>query len=276
MKNSREIYIQNLGAEELALAFSMINRPDMGRRLLQSISPKISNEQIEARLTSASHSLAARNLVDITENGKARINAKLEQALLPLVKFDKVIQLSRITKEESFFYSVHIHRDRLFTSHLIKKGVIHLIEYGDHSILAEYLMNKFHDFDKQGTKLKIENNHNLTLGLLGKLMKVHEKIEAVRQQLKEAGLSDDVVAQLGADIVDHHMRGSFIFQTANAKGISKNEKYQAGNSILLLAGKQNNWVFEFPKTDDREVAVISPDGRQAFSQILSKSILSSN
>lgn len=268
MKKTQEYVTWSLGVEELALALSMINRPDLGRQMLQSVSPGISDEQMDARLTAASHSLAARDLVDIAESKQARLISELEQALLPLAKFDKLIQFSKVTGKENFFYTVHIYRKRSFVSHLIKKGVVHVIESGEYAGLVEYFLEKYHEFDTQEAKLSIENGHNVTLGLLGTLMKENGNADSIFQQLEQAGLPKDLAARLSADIADHVSRGSIATQTVNQTGSSKREKYQSESLILLLAGRQNNWLFEFPKAGDNEIAVIHSAGRQALSRAL--------
>ncbi|MEW6029854.1 MAG: hypothetical protein AB1554_10285 [Chloroflexota bacterium] len=269
MKKTQEYATWSLGVEELALALSMINRSDLGRQMLKSVSPGISNEQMDARLTAASHSLAARDLVDIVESKQARLISELEQALLPLVKFDKLIQISKATTgKETFFYTVHIYRKRSFMSHLIKNGVVHVIESGEYAGLVEYLLGKFHEFDTQEAKLSIENGHKVTLGLLGTLMKENGNADSIFQQLERAGLPKDLAARLSIDIADHTSRGSIGTQTVNKTGASKRERYQSGSLILLLAGRQNNWLFEFPKAADNEIAVIHSAGRQALSRAL--------
>ncbi len=273
MRIPTKVYAISLGLEELAMAFSLINRPDKSRQLFNSISPRLSNEQMEARLTSASHSLAARGLVTVGPPETAKLSAELEQALLPLVKFDKVIQVSEVTAEESVFRSVHIFRNRLFTSHLIRMGVVHHLEAGDYSLLHEYLMNSFPDFGKSKLTIKIKNNHNLTLGLLGKLVKDNESPEQMSQILTEVGLPKSISEPLSVDLARQKMRAAIVVQSVNPEGNSREDKYRIDSSLFLLSGAQSDWLFEFPGAGDQIVAVIRSASRRTLAAILRRFLL---
>lgn len=254
----------SLGLEEIALVLSMINRPDLGKRYLLSASPKMTNEQMDARLTSASHSLAARGLASISDKGKAVLEAELEKSLLPLAKFDNMIQLSKTDESGKEFYSIHILHDRVFTSHLIKMGVIHCVEYGEYSLLAEYIADKFGKFGDNRPDRSVQNGHSLTLGKLGELMKEYNKSKGATTILNNAGLDEKLSTQLSFDIAEQCMRGAIVSIDVSSNEKTGNTIERVEKTLLLLKGQKHNWMFEFGTSNDEEVARISLVSRAMF------------
>lgn len=258
----------SLSAEELALAFSMTNHPDIGRRLLDSVTPNQTNEQKDAHLTAASHSLGAHGFVKFTQKQVPVLNDALEESLFPMVRFDQVIQLSRASASEQHMRIIYMQQHGTFTAHQVERGVIHILETGETRDLAIYMSQAFSEVGEDDLERSIAPGHKLSLGLLGKIIKSRKSGDDPVKMLVEAGLSKEICIQLGEDMIEQVLRGSLISMDIPGDNPLDVTTGQTKTTLLLLAGKERKWLFEAPTAKDDEIVCVTLINKSAFIQKL--------
>jgi hypothetical protein len=273
MKNVHEITTFSLSAEELALALSMINKPDLGRQILNTVAPQMSDEQIDARLTSASHSLVARGLADISLRGNSELDSMLEKAIFPMAKYDQLLQISSSNDDNQQMRVVYSYQNNFFAAHWVEKGVVNIIDYGSYASFADYVSSFFSEIGKKGSDKSVAADHKITLGTLGKAMIERSQKKQVNEMLFESGLSEELAGQLTSDILKQKMRGSLMLFDINSETTPDTAHNAAKETILMLRGPQRSWLFEFANTHDEEVAHIQLVNRKTFEKVLRQTIL---
>ncbi len=261
-RNDTSVNLYSLGLEELSMALGLVNRPDMGKQLLESIYDNLTETQIESRLSSASHSLLARGLAAISEKGGPVLEGGLEQALFPLIRFDYVLQISRVRDGKQVGATVHVQKGKSFTSHSIQAGVVHVLEHGSWKNLANYLMNTFPLLDEKGIKTE-ELPWPVTPGILGEALR-GGKLSAIIKILVRSGMPSADAENLAEDLAHQTLRGTILRVKAN--GEINMEKLAAVDKqmVMILSGKARNWLFEFNSTSDASTGKIWTINRQNF------------
>lgn len=239
----------SLGLEELALGLGMINRPDLGRQLILSIYDQIQDQQIEERLTSASHSLIARGLCGMTNTGSAILREDLELVLFPLAKFDYILQVSIVKGYAQADTNIHVIRNRMFTSHFADIGVVHTLENGNYENLARYIQEIFTSAISVGLSTPgIE--FRINLGLLGKALNLGSDYDQIVTLFKHSGLSKDHAELLANDIAHQVLRGSILRVDASSEMDEAQAIATPHQILLFLHGPRHTWAFEFHTVED--------------------------
>jgi len=261
--SNRNILAFSLGLEELAMAMGLINRPDIGRELMLSTYPDLSDEEIDSRLTSSSHSLLARGLCTISDGrNMPTLDSDLEQVLLPLIRFDYLLQMSVVREETSVNASVHVLKDNTFTSHAIYSGVIHVLEYTAYRELANYLQDVFEEFGEDGP-LKIENAP-INLGVIGRVLEKSADGAQAESLLVEAGWKKADAKKLVQDMDNQVFRATILRIKATHETPLEELKDIPTRSLLLLMGKKRSWLGEFSSTADNAKGTLQLVDKQTF------------
>jgi hypothetical protein len=258
----------SLGLEELAMALGVINCGDLGHSLLTTVYDKLTEEKIEERLTSASHSLMARGLVGITNNSTPVLEKTFEQALFPLAHFDHLIHLSLVQKKEQLTSTIHIRKNISFSSHSVDAGVIHLLEYGNYSDLPSFLGNLFMDSQKNNDGIKLDVDNSITPLILSRATK-----ETKQKNIEEIFLSNNwnqkQAKNLAEDISKQIMRGTIVYGKVSGDAQLENLEDIPRQMLWILKGKKRNWVFQFPSTDDNALGSVLQIDKNSFTEIIS-------
>lgn len=242
------IKLYSLGLEELAMALGLINRPDMGRQLIASIYDNLNDAQIESRLSSASHSLLARGLAAISGKGSPILESGLEQALFPLVRFDYVLQLSRVRGDDQVGATVHVQKGKSFTSHSIQAGVVHVLEHGLCKNLSAYLRDTFNlGVEKNATS--VEHEWTITPGVLGEALRGADP-SVIFSILSNAGVPNNDAKNLADDLAHQTLRGTILRVQANSDADMDQLVSLDKRMLMILGGRKRGWLFEFESTVD--------------------------
>lgn len=236
-----------LSLEELALAFSLINRADAGRNLLASIYPEATEAEASARLSAASHSLLARNLCTINERGHPILDSALEKTLLPLFKFDCFYQISVVIGETQTNAVVHVRLRDSFTARTVQAGVVHVLDTGPSRSLAEYFDEIFADV--RG-KTNMEVQAPLTPGLLGQALERRNDLNECQNMLVGAGWTRELAQQLAEDLHNQVLRATLLRINASDETFEEQTKSSHHRVLMLLKGKMRGWGFMFDNTSD--------------------------
>ena len=242
-KLPEKIITYSLSLEELALALGMINSPDTGKILLQSVYPQIGAQEMEARLTSASHSLLARGLCTMSVEKMPILDKGLEMAVFPLVMFDALLQINLVGNQTSWDSRVHIQLDKRFSSHHFSNEVIHAIDYGSYDDLPAYVESLFDGFSDDSEKSRLVGK--LTITILDQAYVEHHSFADTERALMENSWSEMDAKALSQDLADQTVRGilSRIFTRPNMTLSEINTTPK--KMLLFLKGLKRNWLFEF-------------------------------
>lgn len=239
----------SLSLEELTMSLSMINRPDLGQILLKSFYDKLTKDQVDSRMTAASHSLLAHGLCGFTSENRPRLISELEQSLLLLASYDYALQFRLVRGDQLINSTIHIKKDKGFTSHTIQAGVVHLLEHGDLTQLAPYMLDVLDNYGDDHD-LCIPADCWITMGYLGKMMNSVGQQDGLKDVTKGLNWNEQVSTAFNEDIVNQQSRVTLI--RINAKSGSSDEEIKIApkQALLVLKGKCRTWFFEFPSTED--------------------------
>lgn len=246
--NKNPVTLFSLGLEELAMALGLINRPDMGRELIASIYEDLSEDQIENRLSSGSHSLLARGLVAISDKGTPILESTFEQALFPLARFDYTLQLSRVRKSRLVSASVHVQKGRTFTSHSVQVGIVHVLEHGAYKDLPGFLRKTFNLAGGQNAK-SVEFEWMVSPGMLGETIRGANQME-IMEIIGNAGVPTNDAKDLAADLAQQTERGTILRVQVDSETDAKAVLTTDKQMLMLLCGKKRDWLFKFGSTTD--------------------------
>lgn len=236
-----------LSLEELALAFSLINRADAGRNLLASIYPEVTEAEASARLSAASHSLLARNLCTINQRGHPVLDSALEKTLLPFFKFDRFYQISVVIGETQTNATVHVRLQDFFTARTVQAGVVHILDTGPSRLLAEYFDEIFAE---ASGKTNMDVQVPVTAGLLGQALERRNDLNDCQNLLVDAGWSQEAAHQLAEDLHKQTFRATLLRVNASDETFEEQTKSSHHRVLLLLKGKTRGWGFMFDSTSD--------------------------
>lgn len=266
MENTSTPTVYSLSLEELALALGLINRPDLGRVVLSSIYPNLSESESEARLSSASHSLLARGICSLNEKNNPILDSELEKALLPLAKFDYLLQLSIVMDDGQVNITVHVRRKQTFTSRLIQAGVVNMLTHGQTSSLADYFLNIFDGIGLNGSANAIQAK--ITLDTIGKIVSKNSSLSDRARLLTDIGWAKEDAKMLSEDLEEQKVRATIIRIDASDQSLIDNSKITVHKNLLLLKGKTRSWAFLFENTKDEAAGKTFLLDRKRFEEIL--------
>lgn len=268
MQNER-ITSLALSIEELAMGLAMINRAEMGSSLLKSTYENLTKDQIDSRMTAASHSLLAHGYCGLTSELKPRLDSHLEQALLSLVIYDKIFQLSIVKNGSTFNANIHVKKGNNFTSHSIQAGVVHMLEYGKESDLESYLLDLLEDYGDE-VKLIIPSDLKISISALATAAKRGEEKGKAIEALDVSLDSSKIREILAEDIENQVSRVTFI-RIYTKSGINNEELITAPKKVLLLLkSKVRTWYFEFESPEDNATAFLELVSRTEFTKKLAE------
>jgi hypothetical protein len=265
---SKNIKSFSLALEELSLGLGLINRQDLGRQLISNIYENLKEELIDARLSSASHSLLARGLCTISESGQPILLQELQQVIFPLAKFDFAIQISIVQDGNTIPMTIHVQRGKCFTVHAVQLGVVHVLEYGEYGQLVPYIADMMNNFgDKETNKIG-----RITPDLLGQLL--NSPGRELTSRFTAYGWKSLHVEQLLDDLKRAVFRATLIFVNASDKTEVEAIRQSEHKTILLLKGKTRSWIFDFPGSGDQvegnALLVTGEDFRNMLTRFLGK------
>lgn len=243
-----------LSVDELGLCFSLINRPDYGRSIMQAAVGVGTDEDLKAYMVAASHSLMARDLIESTDSGSVSMDEPLQWALLPLASFQGMIQVTG-AKDLPEAIQVYLGEHNAFTAHWVDRGVVQYLVHGKQTHLPELIMEWISIPDFEGRKLK-KGAYSISMEILNRLNDLNPKEAA--SVLKSSGLSDKLAEQLGKDVADNPRQGSILCFDVSSESSSAVEDPEATNAhgLLFMVGAERSWVYKFPNIADDAVGEI--------------------
>jgi len=272
-KSRNDIVKLSISVEELALALGLINSAELGRSILAGPYDNLTEEQVEQRLTTASHSLLARGLCSLSAQGQPVLDSDLENALFPLARYDSLFQLGILRDRVHSNTVIHVIKGKSFSSHFVQLGVVHTLEHGNDSQLPGYLLNILDEIGKGQSGSSKATKLRLQLGMLGSSLGAREKQDSVVEALVLSGWPKPDATKLAEDLEHQTMRCTLIRIKATSEMTVEATKEAPKATMLLLKGQERSWVFEFPSMDDAAEGTALLISRPDFEKALSAFVL---
>jgi hypothetical protein len=260
--NTRKEYA--LSVEELAVAFSMVNRPDLGKAVLFETFGELSQQAIEERLKAASHSLLARGYAFIQQSGVAALTDDLQSALFQIMSFDGMIQV--VTNEtEIMLLNSHLGTRGTFTSHWVKQGVVHYMIFDALNQLPDTVAGLIampKSVSAPWISKVRSGNNKISMETISDLPEMTS--EQGLSVLKESGLDPLVAAAFLDDLRQPKKRGSVSYISVKAETIDEYATESAVAGLFFLVGKYG-WLLAFPKKEN-QLGALFPGTHEAFKE----------
>lgn len=252
----------HLSVEELALCFSLINRPDIAGAMMKETFDQLTDEGLCERLVAASHSLLARQLATLNGQNIPLLDERLQWSLLPFMQHRAIGELAVSTGEAPRVIRMYFEGSRSFSAHHVEHGVIHHIFHGNQTQFIRWLVTQLPTLPP-GTS-SAASLGKIKINKLGMLMEV--KPAQAEQFLKEAGVGDLTAHALAQDI-NGAQRISLVFTR-----VTERKKEQTAGGMLLLLGKQHNWFFPCAEFKEESLADIHQGGMEKLIALLQELI----
>ena len=245
-----------LSTEELAVAFSLVNRPDLGKAVVFETFGELPAEALDERLIAASHSLLAHGFAHIGASGIARLSDDLQSGLAPLFLFEGMVQVV-INAGEPKIINAHLGKNGEFTAHWTEQGVIHHLVTGAKNYLAHWIASALSlhasipagyaaQLQKRETRLPME-----TFAVLPEM----DPAEALTT-LTGTGLDTPLAEALLEDVRHPECRGSVSYVPLTSDTNEFNYE-QSVAGLFFLKGR-SSWILVFPKKLNGQEAMLLP------------------
>ena len=252
-----------LSANELAFALSVVNQQSLANQLL-----KLTDEQLtDENWQTTRDNLQKRGLIRISSQGSPLLTDDLEDGLTPLILHSRIDVVRTISQKGTSQGTLYVLKNKSFCTHFIRDNV-HLLECGNIALLPNYLLGLFHGFGNR--KALKRKSASIRLDTLTRLLTMGSDKEAIEKELIKSSIQKDVASDLAIDLADHAYRASI----TGVKKLRENNKHDdigTRSSLLLLKGRQQDWVVAFPSGDAKTIGKMIPADREVllkqFSQI---------
>lgn len=244
-----------LAVEEMALIFSLMGRPEAGHALMANQLGEMTEAEARARLLAAGHSLIARGLLALGNEGPI-LESSLARLMEQIARPQFSIRYSRATREAEFALVYHFGPDAVL-EHRLEQGVVHhLAEVPDASAVVK------------GGMLFYEIPQTPSVALPPTPMALQVLMDAkdiedpagIEERLRRAGVPDEVRSLLAEDLAHPQYRGGVIRVDYDGQGRPSSER-----GFLLLRGSQRLWLIS-PEARDAATALLMPATLQSFHQ----------
>lgn len=264
-----------LGVEELAMVYGLIGKPDLGQLTLESLYEELSEAHVNVLMTSASHSMLARGICSINEDGSVHLDEEVEKAFAPVVFSDYLVTFTLDGQVvDNNQCQLFVSRKFGFTSFLVNSGVAYIVEHGPLSDLGAYIGDIFNDmlpdgFDFNGEEASLE----IDLASLGKAMSAVEENKSPEKVFRAAGWNEETSQKITEDLQGQLLRGSILRLNAGSEA-SEAEQMQASKpTMLFLTGPGKVWTFDFESPEEKEMGAVQTISWEAFIVKLQKFVL---
>jgi hypothetical protein len=262
----------SLSNEEMALVYSLFNQPQAGKQLLFDTYGQLSDDRIEEKLVTASHTLLARGAVWFTEDGRVQLSPEVAKMLTPVVQYKNMIQVLLNFGDENGFTvtDYYIGTDGSFSSNEINMGVVHQMICGQVQDLAEVIQNSMRMPETIAVELEsaIMNTYpRLKLTDYANL-EDRKTSKAIQETLRSYGFDPLVREALAQDVLSPVFRGSASVINISSAIAHPTVVEDTGEGLLWLVGKRSSWIITFPRGDEKAVAAVFPGTYQQARQLL--------
>jgi len=251
-----------LSLEELAVSLSMLGNPVLGKGILVSELGQISSEEERGRLSAATHTLMAKEILSLKES-KLTPAASFVNLITPLINCDFSIRCSRTTENEPEQVLLFYFRQNLIVKHEIQHSVIHELTevteteqvIKDTSLFFELdNLKPFSVATQQMTQTQLENARKYSA----------KSVNEAKGYLLEQGFPDIFSQWFAEDLHEAEYRGS----TMRVETSPRNELVSDMGFMLLKGTSGRLWLLEIVTISNEPYVNVRPLSIPRFTQIL--------
>lgn len=265
----------SLSNEEMALIYSLINLPQVGKTILVDAYGNLSKEQLEEKMTTASHSLLARGAVNFSDKGTVQLNTDLEKVFYPLVQYKNMIQVLLNNGEDGLsIIDNYISKKSTFTSNEVDLGVVHHFFHGPIAELVNFLKSRI--------KLPSGIPNELEQAILSTRPQIkltdYSELEdkksarLISEALRAKGFSAVLSNALSQDILAPIFRGSISVINISSDKPHPRVVEETGEGFIWLVGKISSWILQYQQGNEKAVVAVFPGTIQYAGQLLDEMI----
>lgn len=246
-----------LSVEELALAMSLVGRPESGHNLMAAQLGAMKQEEARIRLLTAGHSLMARGWLAMDAQGTMHLADSVARVARVLSRADFSIRYGRAHQNAEFSLAFHFGEGGIF-AHRIEQGVVHHIaEVYDRDTVIQGGM----DF------LEVSQAHPFTCpsvtlpyNLLAEV-KDERDVSSILQRLRAATVPQETGVLLAEDLYNARYRGSVLRVEYDENNVPRSDR-----GLLILRGPERLWLLlPIPGKGEPSVTV-QPGTEESFRQ----------
>jgi hypothetical protein len=257
----------NVSVDELALIFSLINQPELGKSVMQQAFGVLDPAIMDEKLITASHSLLARELAAITDKGTVELQEGIDLLLLPLIKFYDILQVTINAYQPSGpeIINIYLGNNDHFTALRIHLGVVYQLTNGRIQNLPD-LVASWLELPEIADGEQSSNAQEIEIGMqtLAKLDEVERK-EGIAQ-LTALGFDLSSAEALMNAVQKPKQRGSVILTKMNSDNYLERNLEEAGAGFLYIVAEGTGWLFAFNEAHDTTTAMVLPATRELVKQ----------
>lgn len=224
----------SLSVEELILAMYVIGRQEAAAGLLQLSFDPMSDQELEIRLLTAGHSLAARGWLTVDEQaGTKELDAGLTAAILPLCEAAYTLRFTKQAQGEEVAMGIHVAADGQLTVHRLEKGFIHRMEVlsGPDEILGavqSFFELTWQEHSDETFETTVRQELEQTAA---------QEAEELETLLADSGMPEPLKGWFAEDLTE-----SEDWWTVLRVEYTEEREPQAERGFLLLSGKERFWL----------------------------------
>lgn len=240
-----------LSIEELAFALGVIGGVEVASAFLLTTLGKLKDDDLSGRLTAASHSLLARELLTI-EEGKGKLVTGLAEVVTAIVASTRTIRCNEVSREGerviTFFAS-----DTAIVEHELQNGVVAVLARLPDAQSVVARLSAFIANGKTQADARAKTVGVVPMSVLEQFNQATsaQSPEKARQELIKAGIESGVAAKLVQDLASATARGSALLVTTDAEGAPVSNR-----GFLFSKGPQHLWLFNIQPTEPPQAEIL--------------------
>lgn len=251
-----------LSLEELAVSLSMLGNPALGKGILVSELGQISSEEERGRLSAATHTLMAKEILSLKEK-KLTPAASFLNLITPLINCDFSIRCSRTAENELDQVLLFYFRQSLIVKHEIQHSVIH--ELTEVTNTEQVIKDTSLFFELDNLKPFSVATQKLTQTQLENARKYSaESVNKTKSYLLVQGFPDIFSQWFAEDLHEAEYRGS----TMRVETSPRNELVSDVGFMLLKGTSGRLWFLEIIPKSDKPYVNLNPLSMSVFTETL--------
>jgi len=255
--------IFRLGLEELAAGVSIAGFPDhenaasVAKAMLVANFGKLDPKEVKGRLMAANHSLMAKNLSVLRDDGP-HLQPDFKKVIAALTQYDYTIRFSIGGSEKEKILTFY-YKGKSIVKHENMRGVEHILSFASG---IEQIFEESADFLQIDSPTLSEYPRvEIEQSALDEAKSIAAtKPEKLKSFLEKAGIPKETAGPLAEDLIQPIFRGSVM-----RVELVENQMI-ADHGFLLLKGKQRAWFFPIVVKDDLTYASIVAGTKQTLEQ----------
>ena len=246
-----------LSVEELALAMSIVGKPEMAHSVMVAQLGDMRQEEAHARLLTAGHALMARGWLMMDAQGAMQLADPLIRVARALSRADFSIRYSRSQPSADLSLSFHFGESGIF-AHRIEQGVVHHITEVQGSSVVIQGGQEFFELAQTGRFTC--PSAEIPEDLLNEI-KDGEDASSILERLEQAGVPDETRTLLTEDLHKVQYRGSILRVEYGQDNVPRSDR-----GLLVLRGPKRLWLLRPLIQGEKRCVTVVPGTEETFQQ----------